>query len=326
MTDYRAIPKVELHLHLEGAAQPELVRRLAGEKSINLNGLFAEDGGYAWSNFTEFLRAYDAAAQVFDTPEAHRDLAEAVLSECAANGVVYAELFLSPDHSGADPARWTEVLAAISEGADAAEEKTGIVARYIPLCVRNLGPELAERAAALAVGSGDSRVVGFGMAGDERRYAPADFARAYDIARDGGLKLTAHAGEFGGAESVREALDHLRLDRVDHGVRAVDDTGLVDRLVAEEVPLAICPGSNISLGVFPKWSDHSIDRLWKAGVKVNVSTDDPPFFETTMTDEYAKLSETFGYGRAELLALSQSGLDAAFCGPEVKAAVGRRLI
>ena len=112
MIDHRAIPKVELHLHLEGAAQPALVRRLAAEKNIDLDGLFTEDGGYAWSDFTGFLRAYDAAAQVFDTPEAHRDLAEAVLTECAANGVIYAELFLSPDHSGADLVRWAEVLAA----------------------------------------------------------------------------------------------------------------------------------------------------------------------------------------------------------------------
>jgi adenosine deaminase len=192
--------------------------------------------------------------------------------------------------------------------------------------VRNLGPELAERAAKLAVLGDDARVVGFGMAGDERRYAPADFARAYDIARDGGLKLTAHAGEFGGAESVREALDRLKLDRIDHGVRAVEDPGLVRRLVAEEVPLAVCPGSNISLGVFPEWGAHSIDRLMKAGVKVNVSTDDPPFFQTSMTDEYANLASAFGYGREELLALSRSGLDAAFCGPEVKTALAARLV
>ncbi len=325
MIDYRAIPKVELHLHLEGAAQPALVRRLAARKSIDLNGLFREDGGYAWSNFSEFLRAYDAAAAVFDTPETHRELAEAVLDECAANGVIYAEIFLSPDHSGTDPVRWGEALAAISEAADAAEARSGIVARYIPLCVRNLGPEPAERAAALAVGADDGRIVGFGMAGDERRHAPADFARAFDIARDGGLKLTAHAGEFGGAESVRDALDSLKLDRVDHGVRAIEDGALVDRLAAEEVPLAVCPGSNISLGVFPDWADHSIDRLWKAGVKVNVSTDDPPFFGTTMTDEYANLARVFGYGREELLALSRSGLDAAFCAPDVKRALAARL-
>jgi adenosine deaminase len=175
------------------------------------------------------------------------------------------------------------------------------------------------------VAAEDPRIVGFGMAGDERRYAPADFVRAFGIARDGGLKLTAHAGEFGGAESVRESLDQLRLDRVDHGVRAIEDPLLVERLAKDGVPLAVCPGSNVSLGVFTEWREHSIDRLRKAGVRVNVSTDDPPFFGTSMTDEYANLARTFGYGGAELLALSRSGLDAAFCDGETRATLAPRL-
>lgn len=320
--DWRAEPKVELHLHLEGAAPAALTRALAARKGVALNGLIAGEA-YVWRDFSDFLTAYDRVASLYQTPEDERALAEAALRGCAANGVIYAELFLSPDHAG--PHRWAEHLAAVSEGAAAAEAATGIVARFIPLCVRGMGPEAAARSASLAVGAAHPRIVGFGMAGDERLHEPRAFARAFAIAREGGLKLTAHAGEFAGADSVRATLDHLGVARIGHGVRALEDPALVARLAAEGVMLEVCPGSNVALGVAASLPAHPIARLAQAGVRVSVSTDDPPFFRTDMTAEYAGLSAAFGWDGARLRAISRDALAAAFCDEHTRALLAARL-
>ncbi len=316
--DWRAEPKVELHLHLEGAAPPALTRALAARKGMALG-----DDPYAWSDFTGFLHAYDRVSTVYQTAEEERALAEAVLRECAAHGVIYAEITISADHAGHH--RWAEHLAALDAGAAAAEAATGVVARFVATCVRRAGPEGAEAVARLAVEAGHPRLVGFGMAGDERLHAPRDFARAFAIAREGGLRLTAHAGEFAGPESVRGALDHLGVERVGHGVRAVEDPELVRRLAAEGVTLEVCPGSNVALGVVPSLAAHPIAALDAAGVRLCVSTDDPPFFRTDMTAEYAGLAAAFGWGRDHLRALSRRALAAAFCDDATKARLAPRL-
>ncbi len=328
-SDWRDFPKLELHLHLEGAAPPALTRQIAAQKGASTDGLFDGAGGYAWDDFTDFLKVYDQVAAFYQAPEASGRLAEAVLSEAAANGVIYMEIFLSPDHvspaGGADQSAWEEHLAAVTEGAERAEAATGIVARFIPLCVRGLGPERALRAAQVAARAKTERVVGWGMAGDEREYKPVDFAPAFQLAADAGLRLTAHAGEFGGPESVRAALDDLRVERIGHGVRAIEDPSLVERLADEGVTLEVNPGSNVALGVYPDWAAHPLPRLRGAGVKTTISTDDPPFFHTTMTREYDMAEKTFGFGKEVFREIAETALDAAFCDAETKAALKARL-
>jgi adenosine deaminase len=322
-TNWRAEPKVELHLHLEGACPPWLAREWAARKGQNLSGLILPDG-YAWQGFTGFLNAYDRVAALFRGPEGSRALAEAVLRACAAHGVIYAELILSPDHVGGDMPSWTEHLAAVTEGAEAAEAATGIVARFIPSGVRHFGVESVARAARLAAEAAHPRVVGFTIAGDERMGTFADYAPAFALAREAGLKLSAHAGEFGGAENVRDALDHLGVARVGHGVRAIEDAKLVRRLAAEGVVLEVCPGSNVALGVFD-WAEHPFRRLRDAGVTVTLSTDDPPFFRTTMTREYEMAARWFGMDAGSLRAVARDSLAAAFCDEATKARLAPRL-
>lgn len=318
--------KIELHLHIEGATPPALAREVAARKGIDTDGMFAPDGGYAWDDFTDFLRAYDRVAALFTTPEDHRQLAEAVLRECAKHGVIYAELAISSDHvAQGDPARWAEYLAAITEGAEAAEAATGVKANFIATTIRHLGPERAAKAARLAVDCAHPRVTGLGLAGDERLFHPADFAPAFDIAREGGLKLTAHAGEACGPESVRDALDALKLDRVDHGVRAIEDPALLARIIDEGIHLATCPGSNVALMTYRDWREHPIGQLRAMGAKASVSTDDPPFFHTDMTREYVELTSAFGWGEAEFAAMARDALDAAFCDAETKATLAAKL-
>lgn len=317
-------PKVELHLHLEGAAPPALTRAVAAEAGAPVDDLIDPEGGYRWGDFTDFLAAYDRVARLFASPERAAALCEAVLREAAAHGVIYAELIVSPEFAGGDASLWAEYCAALDAGADAAERQAGIVARYTATAVRHFGPEAAERAAALAVAAASPRVTGFGLAGDERAGRPCDFARAFARAGEAGLGLTAHAGEFAGPESVRGALDDLGVARIGHGVRAAEDPALVARLAEQGVTLEICPGSNVALGVAPGWAAHPIGRLRADGVRVTVSTDDPPFFATSMSREYAELA-ALGWDAAALRGLARAALDAAFCDAGTRAAVSARL-
>lgn len=325
MTDWSVFPKLELHLHLEGAAPPPLVRRLAAEKGLDLTGVFDEAGRYNSNDFTSFLRTYERVSTVFTTPDDYRLLIEAVLKECAAHGVIYAEIFLSPTSFGYDLVQWTDYLAAIEEGADRAEAADGIISRFIPVAIRHHGPEQAVIGAKCMMAAPRGRMTGFGIAGDERLHLPADFATAFEMMSDAGFRLTAHAGEFGGAESVRAALDDLKVERIGHGVRAAEDPDLLVRLAAEGQVLETCPGSNVSLSVYPDLASHSIGALMAAGVNCTVSTDDPPFFHTDMTAEYNALEAVFGMGEAQFARFARTALHAAFCEPEVKAKLAARL-
>lgn len=326
---WRDYPKIELHLHLEGAAPPALTRRIAAEKGLSAEGLFNETGGYAWRGFSGFLEAYDAVSAIYETSEDHARLAEAVLLEAASHGVIYCEIFLSPDHvspgNRADQSAWEEHLAAVAEGAARAGAATGIIARFIPLCVRGLGPDRARRAAEVVARVGGANVVGWGMAGDERMYSASDFAPAFRAAAEAGLRLTAHAGEFGGPESVRAVLDDLRVERVGHGVRAVEDPHLVERLAAEGVTLEVNPGSNIALGVFPHWGAHPLPQLYESGVKVTISTDDPPFFDTDMTREFEMAEKAFGFSKEDFRKITTTALEAAFCDDAARARLKAQL-
>lgn len=313
------IPKVELHCHIEGAADPALVRRMAAKYGIDLSGLFDEEGSYAWSDFTSFIHAYDGAAAVFRTYEDFAELAETYLAASAAEGVIYTEVFVSPDHARRSNIAYLDYIGGIAEGMDRAEAKHGIVGRIIPLIERHFGPETAVEAARTAVAHLIPRVVGFGMAGDERMYRAADFAPAFAIAAEAGLPLTSHAGELLGADSVRETIDAIPVRRIGHGVRAIEDPALVRRLAEEGIVLECCPGSNIALKVFPDFASHPFVRLREAGVKVTLNSDDPPFFWTSMGREYFIGKSEFGLSEPDLLSITATAIDAAFCDPGTKA-------
>lgn len=316
------LPKVELHLHHEGAAPPAFIRQLASEKGIDVSGIFAADGSYDYSGFAEFLQVYEAATQVLVTPEDYGRLTAAVLQECAANGVIYAENFLSPDFcGGGDVGAWREYLAAIREAADQAERETGVILRGVVTCVRHFGADKAVQAARCAAETAGDWVVGFGMGGDEGFGRQRDFKPAFDLAREAGLRLTTHAGEWGGAASVRDAVHDLGVERIGHGVGVVEDPQLMRELAERGVVLEVCPGSNIALGVYPTLSEHPIDRLRREGVKVTVSTDDPPFFHTSMRAEYEALAKVFGWRAEEFMALNRTAAEAAFCDSKTRAAV-----
>lgn len=323
---FKTLPKVELHMHHEGAAPPAFIRGLAKEKNVDLSGIFTEDGGYAYRDFWHFLEVYEAATSVLQSPEDFRRLTLAILEESAKEGVVYAESFISPDFCGGrDVAAFKDYLAAIKDAADEAERDFGITLRGIVTCIRHFGGEVAVETAKCAQETAGDWVVGFGMGGDEKAGNQSDFKYAYDMAREAGLQLTTHAGEWNGPDEIREALDALNVTRIGHGVRSIEDLNLVERLVEEGVTLEVCPGSNVFLGVFDRLENHPIAKLRERGVKVTVSTDDPPFFRTTMTQEYEGLSRVFGWDESDFSDLNRVALDGAFCDADTKARIAKLL-
>ena len=179
------------------------------------------------------------------------------------------------------------------------------------MCSSDLGS--VERVAKEVIGNPHPLVTGFGLAGDERSGHPANFAKAFRMAAEAGLGTTAHAGEFGGPDSITAALEFLRVKRLGHGVRAIEDPELVQRLADEDIVLEVCPGSNISLGVYSVLRFHPVNLLRRAGVKITLNSDDPPFFGTTLGKEYASVAETFGWTHDDLLDVSRTAINAAFC-------------
>ena len=314
-----AMPKIELHLHLEGGAPPAFIRGLAKEKKIDLSGIFDEQGGYKFTDFWNFLKVYEAATETLQRPEDFYRLTLAVLEESAASGVIYSETFLSPDFCGGrDIGAWREYLHAIREAADQAQATMGITLRGIVTCIRHFGPEKARQTARCAAETAGDFIVGFGIAGDEMMGAPKDFAWSFDAAREAGLRLTAHAGEWGGPQSVRDAIRDLGVERVGHGVRAIEDLALVDEIAERGIVLEVCPGSNVALGLYPNFRAHPIGQMYDRGVKVTISTDDPPFFHTTMAREYDMLNRAFDWDEGVFAAIARTSLDAAFCDADTK--------
>jgi adenosine deaminase len=312
------VVKAEIHCHIEGAAHPDLVEAQAKKYGADVSGII-RDGVYVWSDFTSFLAAYDLAASLFRTAEDYALLAEDYLASLAREGAVYSEFFISIDHArsaGLDPAAYVDGLA---EGIGRARAASGIEARMIAVGLRHLGADAVEATARWVVEHPHPLITGFGMAGDERMYHPRDFARAFAIARDAGLGITVHAGELAGAQSVRDALDHLFPSRIGHGVRAIEDAALVARLAGEGIVLETCPASNIALSVFADYDAHPFCRLEEAGCRMTLNSDDPPHFHTSLGHEYAIAASEFGYDDDALLRFTRTAIEAAFIDGETRA-------
>ena len=318
------LKKVELHCHLEGAAPPALTLSQAQKYGVD-TASFMRDGAYLWKDFAEFLICYDKVSEVYRTEEDYALLSETYLLELADIGTIYSELIVSPDHGeriglGADA-----YIAGVSAGMKSAKAKRGIEARLIITGERHFGPERVAKAAEYAAGSDNPLITGFNLAGEERMGRVADYARAFDIARAAGLGITIHAGEVCGAFSVRDAVDIVRPARIGHGVRAIEDGDLVRHLADLGTVLEVCPGSNVALNVFPDFSSHPLKALRDAGVRVTISSDDPPFFHTSLKREYELASTAFGFSDDEINAMTRTAVEAAFVDEETRRNLFARL-
>ena len=326
MTAVAEIPKAELHVHLEGTARPALVRRIAERNGLTLpDGLMRDEDTFAWTDFLDFLRAYDLAASVIRTGEDLRDITYEYLVQCAHEGAVYVELIASLDHGAAVGLPDDEHVAGIAQGIDDAHAETGIVGRILSSCVRNFGVEAAEDVARRTLELDHPYVVGWNMAGDEAGFPPGPYAKAFAMAAEAGLGCSVHAGEHAGPASVREALELPGVTRISHGVRAVEDPELVAELADRGLVLEVCPTSNVVLGVFESYEAHPLNTLREAGITVTLGSDDPPYFATTIGREYAVAHERFGLDAADLRGLTENALDAAFSDAGVLDPVRRRV-
>lgn len=305
------LKKAELHCHIEGATPPALALAQAEKYGVPADGII-EDGAYVWTDFTSFVRCYDAVASLFRTEEDYALLAETYLRELAAENTIYSEIIVSPDHGNTVGLGADAYLRGLAAGMEAARAATGIESRMLITGIRHLGPDAVIRTAEYAARREHPLVTGFNLAGEERMGNVADYARAFDIVRDAGLRVTIHAGELSGAFSVRDALDHVRPSRISHGVRAIEEPDLVRRIADEGIVLEVCPGSNVSLQVFADFPSHPLPELIAAGVRATLNSDDPPFFHTSLKQEYEIASNVMGFDDAAIDRMTRTAIEAAF--------------
>jgi adenosine deaminase len=319
------VPQVELHVHLEGTAPPELVQRLAARNRVVLpDELLNEHGRFHYTDFLHFLRTYDLSAGVIRTAQDYRDITYEYLRDCAGGGAIYVELTASPDHARAVGLSDDDHLGGIAQGIDDARREHGIEGRILISAVRNFGLDRALATARHAAEHPHPYVVGFSMAGDEANFPAQDFAEPYAIAAAAGLGCTIHAGEWAGPPSVRAALT-LPVTRIDHGVRAIEDPQLVSELAVRGIVLNCCPTSNVVLGVYDDFDSHPLPTLRAAGVKVTLGSDDPPYFGASIAGEYALCAQRLGMTDQDLREITLTAIDAAFCDEALKAVLRARL-
>lgn len=307
------VSKAELHVHLEGAIENHLALALAEKNGVNLPTDRFQGAAYAWTDFLDFLNAFDAVGLCLQSGEDYRAITYAYLRDRALAGAVYVELMISPDHADQQGITYEDMLAGLIAACEEAEADHGIVGRIIVTCVRHLGVTRAQWVADQMRANHHPFVVGFGMGGDENAFTFADFRPAYDVAKKMGLGLTVHASEVRGAESLREALHALPdITRVGHGVRVIEDRQLLTECIRRGLHFEVCLGSNIALNVAPSYDVHPLHVLIQEGARFSLNSDDPPFFNTSLEAEYQTGQTSFGLTVDDLQAVTIMALEDSF--------------
>jgi adenosine deaminase len=312
----RRMPKVELHVHLEGAQHPDTIWAMAKRNGVELpvNSPEAWRAFYQFRDFAHFIEVYIAASRAMRTPQDFYDMTVAFHTTQAEQRVLYTEAFLSASLL-VEKLPWDELFAALEEGRRDGQRATGVEVRFIPDIARNY-PQSTHRVVDFTLAGFERGLfLGLGLGGLEVGNPPEPFADAFRVAREAGMRLVAHAGEAVGAESVRGAVEALGAERIGHGIRCMEDPALVEELVASQLPIEVCPTSNYCTGVVARGVRHPIFAMLDAGLNVSINSDDPPMFGTTLTDEFRWLaSEGVPLARLEqcvLAAVDASFLDAA---------------
>ncbi|MGH3442993.1 MAG: adenosine deaminase [Nitriliruptorales bacterium] len=309
----RGLPKAELHLHIEGTLEPELAFALARRNGVALPFASVEElrAAYDFDDLQSFLDLYHGCAEVLLTEQDFHDLTAAYLERAAADGVRRAEIFFDPQVHTDRGVSFQVVLDGITSALEEGEERFGVSCGLILCFLRHLPADAAMATLEEALPHAD-RLLGVGLDSGEVGNPPERFTEVFDRARDAGLRVVAHAGEEGPPDYVWQALDLLGAERIDHGVRAVEDAALVDRLVGDEIPLTVCPLSNVRLRVFDRLEDHALGRLLAAGAKVTINSDDPAYFGGYVGDNYVETRRALGLDRDDLVQIARNSLEATF--------------
>jgi adenosine deaminase len=310
----REMPKIELHVHLEGSIRPSTLLTLAERNGMplparDLDGLREF---YRFTDFDHFIQVYITISRCLKTVADYGLISYEFGAEMARQNIWYAEVTFTPHPNVANSGLpFDEIMDGLNEGRARAHADFGVEFRWVLDIVRD-NPDSQHQVAEWAIGAMDQGVIGLGLGGPEDGYPPKLFADAYAIAREAGLHSVPHAGEIVGAESVWGAIRTLGAERIGHGVRSVEDPALVDFLRNHQIPLEVCPTSNLRLGVYPSYKEHPIRWLWEQGLNVTVNSDDPSMFDTDLVHEYAVLVDHLGFTAAELQRLSLNALWASF--------------
>jgi len=285
------MPKVELHVHVEGAQLPEAIWAMAARNGISLPAATLDEwrGWYRFRDFERFIEVYILACKAMVTAEDFRDMTVAFHAYQASQNIVYSEAFLSASLF-VEKIPWPDLIAALRDGLTEGRETHGVEVRLIPDIARNF-PETKTRVLDFTLAGQKAGVfIGLGLGGLEVGFPPELFVAEFEEARANGLRVVAHAGEGAGAESVWGALDGLRAERIGHGIRCLEDSSLVAVLAERQTPVEVCPTSNFRTGVVTEGSPHPVLRMLESGLNVVVGSDDPPMFATSLTDEYRWLA------------------------------------
>jgi adenine deaminase len=322
----RGIPKAELHLHIEGTLEPEMVFSLARKHRVRLkhDSVEALRRAYDFRDLQSFLDIYYEAANVLRDGEDFHDMTRAYLERARADGVVHAEIFFDPQTHTDRGVPFEAVLDGIHAALEAGERELGISSRLIMCFLRHLSEDAAFATLAQAMPHRD-RITAVGLDSSEAGHPPAKFARVFATARAAGFVAVAHAGEEGPPAYVHEALDLLQVARIDHGVRSEEDPALCARLARDRVPLTVCPLSNVKLRVFGSPADHNLKRLLDMGLCVTVNSDDPAYFGGYVAENYRAAADALGLGRDDIVRLAKNSFTASFLGPAEKQAWHARI-
>jgi len=314
------LPKSELHMHIEGSLEPELMFRLAARNGISLPYASVEAlrKAYNFSRLQDFLDLYYRGMSVLRTEADFYDLTSAYLAKVQAQGVRHVEIFFDPQAHLERGIALSTVIDGLQRALDEAKASFGITSHLIMCFLRHLDEADAQATLDLALRYKD-RIIGIGLDSSEVGHPPRNFARVFKRARDAGFRLVAHAGEEGPPDYVWEAIDILGVERIDHGVRAMEDKALVARLARDQIPLTVCPLSNLRLRVVKTLADHPAKRMLDQGLFVTFNSDDPAYFGGYLSENYQAVQQALGFGRAEITQVGRNGFAGSFMGAEEKA-------
>ena len=316
-----ALPKAELHLHIEGTFEPELMFSIAERNGVRLPYASVEEvrAAYDFSNLQDFLDIYYAGASVLVEEQDFHDLTSAYLARAHADNVRHAEIFFDPQTHTARGVPFAAVVDGIGRALDDAEARFGLTSRLIMCFLRHLDEAAAFDTLDEALEHRD-RIAGVGLDSSERGHPPSKFREVFRRARAAGLPAVAHAGEEGPPEYIREAIDLLEVVRIDHGNACLEDDDLVADLVHRRMPLTVCPLSNVRLQVVDDIAAHPLRRMLNRGLFVTVNSDDPAYFGGYVNDNYVAVAEALGLGRDDLVRLARNSFEASWLDGPAKAA------
>jgi adenosine deaminase len=307
------MPKAELHMHIEGSLEPELIFALAERNGVKLNYASVEElrRAYAFTDLQSFLDIYYAGASVLLKEQDFYDMTWAYLERARADNIRHAEIFFDPQTHTERGVAFETAINGIHRALQDGRSKLDISSALIMCFLRHLSEEEAFATLEQALPHRD-KFIGVGLDSSERGHPPEKFARVFARCRELGLHLVAHAGEEGPPEYIRTALDLLHVERIDHGVRCLEDAALTERLAREQVPLTVCPLSNVKLRVFDRAADHNLLRLLQAGLLVTINSDDPAYFGGYLNENYLQMFEALPLDRQHAYRLARNGFVAAF--------------